>query len=113
MVKVTDQSLIDQLNAQQQNQVAPTPETPPGQTMVNDPELVKQLNQRKADLSDDSWGAYFSDLAFSMRGLGYGVGDEIVGAAGGDVDAYKQREELARLRSPVCLLYTSPSPRDS
>ena len=101
MTKVTDQGLIDQLNAQQQSQPTPTPESPPGVTMVNDPNLVKQLNQRKADLNDDSWGAYFSDLAFSMRGLGYGVGDEIVGAAGGDVDAYKQREELARLRSPV------------
>ena len=105
---VTDPNVIAAVQ-QQRNQAQTNSASGPasedglvgGATVVNDPNIIKAVNQRKADLNDDSWGAYFSDLAFSMRGFGYGVGDELTGIAGGDIEAYKQREELARLRSPV------------
>ena len=106
-IKVTDPNLISQLEqkTQQPREQARVAAGLPGQDsrVIQDPNLVSQLNQRRAELDDDSWGAYFGDLAFSLKGLGYGVGDELADVLPGGLsrEEYKAREELARMRSPI------------
>ena len=86
-----------------------------GETMES---FLLRLKLAKRRLHEEDPGTSISDMSFAQRMLRRSGLDKekrrlVIAATGGDYDVKKIENSLLMLFRGICLLYTSPSPRDS